>query len=87
MTLTLELTPEVETRLHELAALHGQTEEDYALRALDAQTLAQKKDLEESVAAIRQSMADFAAGRSYSLEECVAKAAAHRQIRRVGSRK
>ncbi|MDQ2799240.1 MAG: hypothetical protein M3Y13_06320 [Armatimonadota bacterium] len=79
MTLTLELTPEVETRLHELAALHGQTEEDYALRALDAQTLAQKKDLEESVAAIRQSMEDFAAGRSISLEDYMAEIAAERQ--------
>lgn len=87
MTLTLELTPDVETRLHELAALHGQTEEDYALRALDAQTLAQKKDLEESVVAIRQSMAEFAAGHSYSLEECFDKAAAHRQSRRAEARK
>jgi predicted transcriptional regulator len=69
MTLTLELTPEVETRLHELAARHGQTEEEYALQALHEKSQAEQREFEEAVAGIRRGMADAEAGREISLED------------------
>lgn len=62
MTLTLELPLDVETRLQELSSLHGQPPAEYALHLLDDWLREDEQDLSESVAALRQGLADLEAG-------------------------
>ncbi len=49
----LNLSPETEARLHEMASLHGQKPEEYALRVLDEMSLAEKNEFDAAVAGIR----------------------------------
>ncbi len=72
MPLMLNLSPETEARLHEIASLHGQQPEEYASRVLDEMSLVDKNEFDAAVAGIRRGMADAAAGREISLEDYLA---------------
>ena len=72
MTLMLNLSPEAEARLHEMASLHGQEPEEYAARMIDERSLADKNEFDAAVAGIRRGMADAAAGREISMEDYLA---------------
>lgn len=75
MALILELGPEVEARIRIKAAVRGQKIEEYLLTlaendpAIDLTEFKDRNDFEESVAAIREGLADLEAGRTYSMEE------------------
>ena len=75
MTLMLNLSPEAEARLHEMASLHGQEPEEYATRMIDEMSLADKNEFDAAVAGIRRGMADAAAGREISMEDYLAEIA------------
>ncbi len=62
MTLMLSLSPESETHLRELADLHGQKPEEYTSLLLDEWLREDGKDFAESVAAVREGLADLEAG-------------------------
>ncbi len=68
MALLLNLSPEAEARLNEMATLHGQEPEEYATRMIDKMSLADKNEFDAAVAGIRRGMAD-AAGREISMED------------------
>lgn len=79
MTLTLELSPESEARLRKNAARHGKDVADYLLTLaendppIDLTEFRDQADFEDSVAAIREGLADLDAGRTISFEEMFAK--------------
>jgi predicted transcriptional regulator len=83
MTLVLEFSPEIEARLRTNAAVRGQEVEDY-LRMLaendpviDLTEFRDRNDFEESVAGVREGLADLDAGRTISFDEMFAKLDAH----------
>jgi predicted transcriptional regulator len=82
MTLMLTLSPETEARLNEIASLHGQKPEEYALRVLDEMALADKTEFDAAVAGLRRGMADAAAGREIALEDYLAEITREQPSRR-----
>lgn len=62
MTLMLNLSPEAEARLHEIASLHGQKPEEYTSSLLDGWLREDEQDLAESAAVIREGLAELEAG-------------------------
>ncbi len=88
MTLTLELSPDVEERLRTNAALHGKDVGDYLLTLAENDTpidLTEFKDMadfEESVAELHAGFVDLEAGRTIPFEEVVARGRAAREARR-----
>jgi len=87
MTLMLNLSPEAEARLHEMASLHGQEPEEYAARMIDERSLADKNEFDAAVAGIRRGMADAAAGREISMEDYLAEISGEQALgRQVAAR-
>ena len=89
MTLTLELSPDVEERLRSNAAVHGLPITEYlvTLAANDpAIDLSEFRDMEDSVAELREGFADLEAGHTISLEELPAELAAPREARKAAQR-
>ncbi len=88
MTLTLELSPDVEARLKINAAVHGKNIADYLLTLaennapIDSTEFNDMADFQASVAGIREGLADLDAGRSISLEEMAADLEARAEERR-----
>ena len=88
MTLILDLSPEAETLLRTNAAVHGQGIQEYLLTlaendpAIDLTEFKDRNDFDESVAGIREGLADLEAGRTFSLEETFAHLREHRAKRR-----
>lgn len=78
MTIVLDLPPETEARVSEMASRHGQKPEEYALRLLDEISRAEKAESDAVVAGVRRGMADAAAGREISLEDYLAEIATRR---------
>jgi predicted transcriptional regulator len=78
MTLTLELSPELEARLKTNAAVRGKDVTDYVVMLVENDTpidlteFEDTADFQASVAGIREGLADLDAGRSISLEEMAA---------------
>ncbi len=78
MTLTLELSPELEARLKKNAAVRGKDVTDYVVMLVENDTpidlteFEDTADFQASVAGIREGLADLDAGRSISLEEMAA---------------
>jgi len=62
MTLMLNLSPETEARLHEIASLHGQKPEEYTSSLLDRWLREDEQEFAEAVAAVREGLADLEAG-------------------------
>lgn len=62
MALILNLTPEVEAHLHEMASQHGQKPEEYTLSLLDEWVRQDEREFTEAVSAIREGLADLEAG-------------------------
>ena len=62
MTLMLNLSPEAEARLHEIASLHGQEPEEYTACLVDEWLREDEKGLAESAAALREGLDDLEAG-------------------------
>ncbi len=62
MTLMLNLSPETEARLHEMASLHGQKPEEYTSSLLDNWLREDEQDFAASAATIREGLADLEAG-------------------------
>jgi predicted transcriptional regulator len=88
MTLVLEFSPEIEARLRTNAAVRGQEVEDY-LRTLaendpviDLTEFRGRNDFDESVAGIREGLADLDAGRTISFDEMFASLEEHIAARR-----
>lgn len=79
MTISLELPPETEAHVSEMASRHGQKPEEYALRLLNEMARAEKAEFDAAVAGIRRGMADAAAGREISLEDYLAEIARERE--------
>ncbi len=83
MTLVLELSPEEEARLRTNAAVRGQEIKEYLLTlaendpTIDLTEFEDQADFDDSVAGIREGLADLEAGRTYSLEETFAEMEAH----------
>jgi|GEM_PF-882193 len=87
MALMLNLSPEAEARLHEMASLHGQEPEEYAARMIDERSLADKNEFDAAVAGIRRGMADAAAGREISMEDYLAEISGEQALgRQVAAR-
>jgi predicted transcriptional regulator len=88
MTLTLELSPEEEARLRANAAVRGQEIKEYLMtlaendQVIDLTEFKDRSDFDDSVAGIREGLADLEAGRTYSLEETFAHLREHRAERR-----
>ena len=62
MALMLNLSPEAEARLHEIASLHGQEPEEYTSSLVDEWLREDEQDFAESAAALREGLADLEAG-------------------------
>ena len=88
MTVTLELSPDVEERLRTNAAVHGLPVTEYLVTLaqndplIDLSEFWDMADFEDSVAELREGFADLEAGRTFSLEEVVAQNRADRDARR-----
>ena len=82
MTILLDLPPETEARVSEMASRNGQKPEEYALRLLDEISRVEKAEFDAAVAGLRRSMADAAAGREISLEDYLAEIALERATER-----
>ncbi len=88
MALILDISPEVEARLRTNAAVRGQDIKEYLLTlaendpAIDLTEFEDQADFDDSVAGIREGLADLEAGRTYSLEETFAHLREHRAERR-----
>lgn len=78
MTLILDISPEDEARLRTNAAIRGQDIKEYLLtlaendQVIDLTEFEDQADFDDSVAGIREGLADLEAGRTYSLEETFA---------------
>ena len=83
MALILEISPEAEARIRMKATVRGQDVVEYILTltendaVIDLSEFEDQADFDESVAGIREGLADLEAGRTYSLEETFAHAEAH----------
>ena len=62
MPLMLNLPPDKEAQLRELADAQGQTAEEYTLSLLDEWLAADERDFAEAADAIREGLADLEAG-------------------------
>ena len=62
MPLTLNLPPDKETRLRELADAQGQTAEEYTLPLLDEWLTADERDFADAAEALGEGLADLEAG-------------------------
>ncbi len=88
MTVTLELSPDVEERLRTNAAVHGLPITEYLVTLaandplIDLSEFRDMSDFENSVAELREGFADLEAGRTFSLEEVIAQNRADRDTRR-----
>ena len=83
MALVLEISPEAEARIRRNATVRGQDITEYILaftendQVIDLTEFEDQADFDDSVAGIREGLADLEAGRTYSLEETFAHAEAH----------
>ena len=83
MALVLEISPEAEARLKMFAAERGQNVTEYLLtlaendQVIDLNEFEDQADFDDSVAGIREGLADIEAGRTYSFEEASADLEAH----------
>lgn len=83
MTLMLNLSPETEARLHEMASRHGQKPEEYALSLLDKWLREDEQGFAEAVAAVHEGLTDLEAGdRGMLLEDYRAEIVNERTSRR-----
>ena len=85
MTLTLELTPDVESILRRRATEAGQEEKTLAAQLLTRTLVQDDLEWEATVDAIREGIADGEAGREQPLEQFMAEAQAARATRRMAS--
>ncbi len=78
MALILDLSPEAEARIRRNATVRGQNITEYILaftendQVIDLTEFEDQADFDDSVACIREGLADLEAGRTYSLEEASA---------------
>ena len=83
MELVLEISPEAAARIRRNATVRGQDVTEYILaftendHTIDLSEFEDQADFDDSVAGIREGLADLEAGRTYSLEETFARAEAH----------
>ena len=83
MTLVLEISPETEARIRMNATVRGQDVAEYITtltendQVIDLSEFEDQADFDDSVAGIREGLADLEAGRTYSLEETFTHAEAH----------
>ena len=83
MTLTLEISPEAEARLKMFAAERGQDVTQYLVElaeyshAIDLSEFEDQADFDDSVAGVREGLADLEAGRTHSFEETSAEMEKH----------
>ena len=88
MALVLEVNPETEARLRMYAAERGQDVTEYLVElaeyshVVDLSEFEGQADFDDSVAGIREGLADLEAGRTYSLEETFAYLKEQRTARR-----
>lgn len=88
MALVLEVNSETEARLRMYAAERGQDVTEYLVElaeyshVIDLSEFEDQADFDDSVAGIREGLADLEAGRTYSLEETFAYLDEQREIRR-----
>ena len=88
MALVLEISPETEARLRMYAAERGQDVTEYLVElaeyshVIDLSEFEDQADFEDSVAGIREGLADLEAGQTYSLEETFAYLKEQRDARR-----
>ena len=75
MALLLEISPEAEARIRRNATVRGQDVAEYILAftendpVIDLSEFENQADFDDSVAGIREGLADLEAGHTYSLEE------------------
>lgn len=75
MALVLEISPEAEARIRRNATVRGQDITEYILAftendpVIDLSEFEDQADFDDSVAGIREGLADLEAERTYSLEE------------------
>jgi predicted transcriptional regulator len=80
MTLTLNITPEVEARLRHLADLEGKEEIALAARLQNGLLAEEERDFNEAVEAVREGLADLDSGdRGMLLEDYRAQIQSERQ--------
>jgi len=78
MALILDLSPEAEARIRMNATVRGQDIAEYITvltendQVIDLTEFEDQADFDDSVAGIREGLADLEAGRTYSLEETFA---------------
>ena len=78
MTLILEVSPEAEAQIRMKATARGQEITEYLVmltendQVIDLTEFEDQDDFDDSVAGIREGLADLEAGRTYSLEEASA---------------
>ncbi len=83
MAFVLEYSPEAEAQIRMKATVRGQDVADYLLtltendQVIDLSEFEDQADFDDSVAGIREGLADLEAGRTYSLEETFARAEAY----------
>ncbi len=88
MALVLEISPEAEARLRMYAAERGQDVTEYLVELaeyshmIDLSEFEDQADFDDSVAGIREGLADLEAGETYSLEETFAYLKEQRATRR-----
>ena len=88
MTLILEISPEAEARIRRNATVRGQDVAEYITaltendQLIDLTEFEDQADFDDSVAGIREGLADLEAGRTYSLEETFAYLKEQRDARR-----
>ncbi len=88
MALVLEISPEAEARIRRNATVRGQDVAEYILAftendpVIDLTEFDDQADFDDSVAGIREGLADLEAGRTYSLEETFAYLKEQREARR-----
>ena len=92
MELVLEISPEAVARIHRNATVRGQDVTEYILaftendRAIDLSEFEDQTDFDDSVAGIREGLADLEAGRTYSIDETFAYLKEQRDARREAKR-
>ena len=75
MALVLEISPEAEARIRMNATVRGQDIAEYITtltendQVIDLSEFEDQADFDDSIAAIREGLADLEAGRTYSQEE------------------
>ncbi len=83
MALVVELSPQAEAMIRMKATVRGQDIAEYITaltendQVIDLSEFEDQADFDDSVAGIREGLADLEAGRTYSLEETFAHAEAH----------